>query len=118
MVLKPRKPKSIGTGFEYRVVYFLQDRGVDAKRIPASGSSQGFKEDVISDKMLIQCKKTRGKKIISIRREDLDLVQMHAEEKALFPILVFSFQSSKIYSIIPLEELLKLFNNSGSDKHE
>lgn len=50
-------PQAKGKSQEYRIVYYLRKLGLKAERIPVSGTSRGFKGDVIAPPYLIEVKR-------------------------------------------------------------
>lgn len=100
--------KRTGKDFEKRVCSTLTKWEVDAEPIPFSGAGKELKGDVhaIMGKhdLFIECKKTRAKHTITIKREDLEKAAKQALPHQL-PILVFGYSMSKLYAIIPLEDL-------------
>ncbi len=108
---------------EYRVRDIFRKRGWVANRVPCSGSAEGFKGDVVATRADIQLvvdhKSTRGKDSITIKKKDLKDIDILAQKKMsevnhiffdTYPLLTFNyFQDRQVYVIVPLEELLRLY---------
>ena len=100
-------PLSRGKSFEYRVLYILKEYFPDAKRVPVSGSASGFKGDIITDKFVIECKKTMHESI-RIKKEWLKSIEKIAREQGKHPLLVFSLRNTEPYAVLPLREFLRM----------
>jgi Holliday junction resolvase len=103
---------------ENRIRKLLEKRGWVALRQPGSGALKQieFKGDVLASygctDLAIDHKSTKGEKSVSIKREDLQKHIGYAQEMADFGIITFGyFQKQDLYAVIPLEELLSLFED-------
>lgn len=103
---------------ENRIRKLLEKRGWVAIRQPGSGALKQieFKGDVLGSyghtDLAIDHKSTRGEKSVSINREELQKHLAYAQEMADFGIVTFSyFRRQDLYAVIPLEELLSLFED-------
>lgn len=124
--MNPSKNRQKGKAFEYTVKYLAESCGLEANRIPVSGSSHGFKGDVLVSlsylkdkgvsmtevkgderKLRAECKKT-GKKGMRIEKAWLDKIEKEAKQFNDFPCLVIGFDRSKPYVVLSAELFFKL----------
>ena len=97
---------------EYQVADKMSAAGFNAKRVPLSRNVlAGTHEDVVIDdgKMLVDVKSTIGKKLITIKREDLEKIQESALKLGYLGIISFSFKNDKNhYVILSLNDFIAL----------
>ncbi|OOC42175.1 hypothetical protein [Thermosipho sp. 1074] len=73
---------------EYNLVKSLQEAGIDAKRIPLSGSVNGFKGDVVVEGLVGEVKVRKdGFKRLYQWLENKDLLFLKADRKAYLVVL-------------------------------
>lgn len=80
------------------MVKTLQDIGVQAKRMMASGALWFAKSDVVSNLFRIECKtKAKPSKQITFKKEWLDKIELEAFQTGKMGIVAFSFGDGKDY---------------------
>ena len=97
--------------FEYRVRDLLRSLGLDAERVPLSGSSSAMKGDVVSERYLVECKYTGGNEYITVRHSWLIELEELARKQGKFPVLMFTFGNSREIYAVPLRRWLSLLKN-------
>lgn len=107
--------KQTGKDFEKRVVDRLTAWGIDeVELVPFSGAGKekgDVRASVGEIDFLIECKKTRGRESWTLEREMLEKIEHQASISNREPMLAFSFKNSKIYTAMPLEQLLRLLHS-------
>ena len=109
------QPGKIGKMFEYRVRdMFLNIPNTKCDRIPSSGSSHGFKDDlVVSMPMLkfrVECKKTTGHSIVTQYDWFKDLKE-HCSPIEI-PLVIIGFDNSPAYVCMPFDTWVGLLLKS------
>ena len=105
-MLKKSSFRTIGRNYEYRVVNFLKNRGWSAYRVPVSGVSRGFKNDVYahlnSTNLEVECTKTSDPSLIRIPISKINKIGIKRYNgKDILLIVVFALSRSPHYCIIP-----------------
>ncbi len=95
---------------EYRIRDRFRKQGLKAERVILSGACHKIgKGDVnVEDgKVIVDHKSTTGQKMITIHKADLEKIEEQSEDG--LGVLTFSYyNSSTVYSVVPLDELILL----------
>ena len=94
-------PLSKGKAQEYRILYYLRKKGLEAQRIPLSGASQGFQGDILAPPYLIEVKR-RNKPFNPFLKEWQNFLKRAFESIAtkargnFIPLVVASFKGCRV----------------------
>ena len=104
------KNKQIGKRFEATVVQKAREHGLDANRVPLSGSTK-TRTDYTNDVVIRvpdtdfekrgECKKTKNKESINIARKTLQLLDNEAD------FIAFALNMTPVYVILPFEKYIE-----------
>lgn len=101
--------KQVGKAFEVRVKERIESYEYGADLVPFSGAGKE-KGDITASigdhNFMIECKKTRNRETWTLERYVLEKIEEQAASENRLPLLTFSFQRSKIYAILPLDNFL------------
>lgn len=106
-----RMNRQRGKNLEYMLVEVVRKHGGEANRIPSSGSSAGFKGDVIfklnGHDFLAECKKT-SRKSLAIREEWIDNTTKYANKDNKIPLIVFQFLRKSMWISMNFDDFVKI----------
>jgi Holliday junction resolvase len=86
-----KSPRQKGDRLERAVVLLLREHGLDAKRVPLSGSAKGYPGDVVANmagrELCLECKSRKDFKTLHAWLEHRDALILKADRKEALVVL-------------------------------
>ncbi len=85
---------------------------IGGKQQPRSGAGWSKKNDVASDRFLVECKRTDNKKSITLKAVDLEGLSRNAAQRDLVPLFMFEL-NGKHYSVLEDHDMEVMIEDGG-----